>query len=199
MGARDFQRRILVVQGHPDSAHQHLCHALAGAYLAGARAAGHVVEVIEPAALNLPLLTSQEQWQAPASPAVVTAQAAIARAQHLVFFYPLWLGDMPAMLKGFLEQVARPGFAIDPASRNPLRAGLLRGRSARLVVTMGMPALAYRFLYGAHSIRLMRRNLLGFAGIAPVRDTLVGGAGALDATRVGHWCTRLRRMGEAAR
>jgi putative NADPH-quinone reductase len=198
MSAQASQRRILVVQGHPDNAHQHLCHALAGAYLEGARAAGHVVEVVEPALLHLPLLTSQEEWQGPASSAVVTAQEAIARAQHLVFIYPLWLGDMPAMLKGFLEQVARPGFAINPASRNPLRAGLLRGRSARLVVTMGMPALAYRWLYGAHSIRLMRRNILGFAGIAPVRSTLVGGVGARDPAQIECWCTRLRTMGAAA-
>lgn len=191
--------RILIVQGHPDGAHQHLCHALAAAYEAGAAAAGHTVEIIEPAHLRLPLLGSQEEWQREGPPAVTAAQEAIRRAQHLVFFYPLWLGDMPAMLKGFLEQVARPGFAIDPKPRNPLRPGLLGGRSARLVVTMGMPALAYRWLYGAHSIRLMRRNILGFAGISPVYSTVVGGAGELGAAGVERWCTRLHRMGVAAR
>lgn len=127
MGAHIAQRRILVVQGHPDTAHQHLCHALAGAYVEGARAAAHVVELVEPALLRLPLLGSQKEWESAAPSAVVAAQESIRRAQHLVFIYPLWLGDMPALLKGFLEQVARPGFAIDPASRNPLRAGLLGG------------------------------------------------------------------------
>lgn len=63
---------------------------------------------------------------------------------------------------------------------------------------MGMPALAYRWFYGAHSVRLMRRNILGFAGVAPVRSTLVGGAGTLDAAQVERWCARLRRMGVAA-
>lgn len=191
--------RILIVQGHPDSGHQHLCHALAGAYADGARSAGHDVEFIEPARLRLPLLDSQEEWEGEASPAVAAAQEAIQRARHLAFFYPLWLGDMPAMLKGFMEQVARPGFAIDPASRSPLHAGLLGGRSARLVVTMGMPALAYRWLYGAHSVRLMHRNILGFAGIAPVRSTIIGGAGALDAARAERWCARLHALGTAAR
>lgn len=190
--------RILIVQGHPDCGHQHLCHALAGAYADGARSAGHDVEFIEPARLRLTLLGSQKEWEGEVTPAVAAAQEAIRRARHLVFFYPLWLGDMPAMLKGFLEQVARPGFAIDPASRNPLHAGLLGGRSARLVVTMGMPALAYRWLYGAHSVRLMHRNILGFAGIAPVRSTIIGGAGALDAARVERWCARLHALGTAA-
>lgn len=191
--------RILIVQGHPDSGHQHLCHALAAAYADGARSAGHDVDSVEPARLRLPLLVSQEEWESAAPPAVEAAQEAIRRAQHLAFFYPLWLGDMPAMLKGFMEQVARPGFAIDPASRNPLRAGLLGGRSARLVVTMGMPARAYRWLYGAHSVRLMHRNILGFAGIDPVRSTIVGGAGTLDPVRVERWCARLHALGAAAR
>ena len=190
---------VLIVQGHPDCTRRHLCHALADAYADGARAGGHLVDTIEPARLRLPLLGSQEAWQAGAvPPEVLAAQEAIRRARHLVFVYPLWLGDMPAVLKGFLEQVARPGFAIDPSARNPLRAGLLQGRSARLVVSMGMPALVYRWLYGAHSIKLMRRNILGFAGIAPVRATVVGGAAALDADKVERWCRRMRRLGVTA-
>jgi putative NADPH-quinone reductase len=190
---------ILIVQGHPDHGRQHLCHALAQAYADGAAAAGHAVEQLEPARLALPLLSDPLDWQdGQAPPAVRAAQDAIRRARHLVFVYPLWLGDMPAMLKGFLEQVARPGFAIDPASRNPLRAGLLRGRSARLVVTMGMPAPVYRWFYGGHSVKLMRRNILQFAGIDPVRSTVVGGAGGMPAERVAAWCARLRRMGADA-
>jgi putative NADPH-quinone reductase len=190
---------ILIVQGHPDCSSRHLCHVLADAYADGALAAGHGVERLEPARLRLPLLDSPEDWQhgAPTSQ-VAAAQDAIRKARHLVFFYPLWLGDMPAMLKGFLEQVARPGFAIDPSRRNPLRAGLLRGRSARLVVSMGMPAPLYRWFYGAYSVRLMRRNILGFAGIAPVRATLVGGAGGLTPAQVERWRERLWRLGASA-
>jgi putative NADPH-quinone reductase len=109
----------------------------------------------------LPLLDSPEDWQhGTPSSQVAAAQEAIRNARHLVFFYPLWLGDMPAMLKGFLEQVARPGFAIDPSPRNPLRAGLLRGRSARLVVSMGMPAPLYRWFYGASAPPLHERRSL---------------------------------------
>jgi len=187
---------ILLVQGHPDCVHVHLCHTLAAAYADGARSGGHAIETIEPARLRLPLLGSQEEWQhGTASPEVLAAQAAIRRARHLVFFYPLWLGDMPAMLKGFLEQVARPGFAIDPSARNLLQAGLLRGRSARLVVSMGMPAPVYRWFYGGYSVKLMRRNILGFAGIAPVRATMVGGVATLDAAQVERWCERMRRLG----
>jgi putative NADPH-quinone reductase len=190
---------VLIVQGHPDCAHQHLCHALAQAYADGAGAAGHTVETVEPARLDFPLLRSPLDWQeGTLPPQLAQAQDAIRRAQHLVFVYPLWLGDMPALLKAFLEQVARPGFAIDPSARNPLRAGLLRGRSAHLVVTMGMPAPFYRWFYGGHSVKLMRRNILNFAGIAPVRTTVIGNAGAMAPAQVELWCERMRQLGAAA-
>lgn len=190
---------ILIVQGHPDCAHAHLCHALAAAYADGAAAGGHAVETVEPARLALPYLSSPADWRDGAPcPAVAAAQQAILRARHLVFIYPLWLGDMPAMLKGFLEQVARPGFAVAAHARNPLRAGLLRGRSARVIVTMGMPAPIYRWGYGAHSVKMMRRNILGLAGIAPVRCTLVGGAASLRPAEVEHWCREMRQLGAHA-
>lgn len=191
---------VLIVQGHPDRQRPHLCHALARAYADGATGAGHAVETIEPARLDFPLLASGEDWKDGKVPAsLAAAQEAILRASHLVIVYPLWLGEMPALLKGFLEQVARPGFAIDPNARNPLRAGLLRGRSARVVVSMGMPALAYRWFYGAHSLKSLQRNILGFAGIAPVRATLVGNAEAMDPARFALVAAQLGRLGARAR
>lgn len=198
MGAR-VETRILIIQGHPDHQSRHLCHILAQAYANGAHAAGHAVEEVEPGRLDFPLLRSAEQWQhQPLPPALVPAQAAIGRASHLVLVYPMWLGEMPALLKGFLEQVARPGFALATDNRNPLRAGLLGGRSARIVVTMGMPAPVYRWFYRAHSLKSLQRNILGFAGIRPVRATLVGGAAAMTQQRMERWCARLRRLGAAA-
>lgn len=195
-----MNQRILIIQGHPDCRARHLCHALAQAYADGARGAGHTVETIEPAAIDFPLLRSADDWQHGAVPVQLEAvQAAIAHASHLVLIYPLWLGDMPALLKGFLEQVARPGFAIATDARNPLHPGLLGGRSARVIVTMGMPAALYRLFYRAHSLKALQRNILGFAGIKPVRTSVVGGAGALSPQRVERWCGHLRQLGAAAR
>lgn len=195
-----MHRRILIIQGHPDGQARHLCHTLAQAYADGARGAGHQVETIEPALIDFPLLRSADEWQHGAVPGQLqAAQGAIAHANHLVLVYPLWLGEMPALLKGFLEQVARPGFAIATDSRNPLNPGLLGGRSARVVVTMGMPAALYRLFYRAHSLKALQRNILGFAGIKPVRTSLVGGAGDLTPQQVERWCDHLRQLGAAAR
>ncbi len=123
------------------------------------------------------------------------AQASIAWAEHLVLLFPLWLGDMPAVLKGFLEQVARPGFAFERDSRNPFTAKKLGGRSARVVVTMGMPALVYRWVFRAHSVKSLERNILGFVGISPVHETLLGGIGELDAEAVKTLRAKLASLG----
>ncbi|MGF7204074.1 putative NADPH-quinone reductase [Sphingobium olei] len=102
------------------------------------------------AELEFPVLRSQAEWQDGLVPADIEhAQQAIMRAEHLVILYPLWLGDMPALLKAFLEQVARPSFAFR-YKEHGLPEKLLGGRSARVIVTMGMPGLFYRFFYRAH-------------------------------------------------
>lgn len=82
------------------------------------------------------------------------------------------------MLKGFFEQVFRYGFALSEAG--PF-ARLLKGRSARIVVTMGMPAPLYRFVFGAFGVRGLKRSVLNLAGIWSVRHTLFGGVGEASA------------------
>lgn len=193
-------KNVLVVQGHPDAATPRLCHALADAYAEGARAAGHDVRRLDVAALDFPLLRSQHDWEhGELPPGLRQAQEDIRWAQHLVLVFPLWLGDMPALLKGFLEQAMRPGFAFDYGDNRAsfVKKGL-GGRSARVVVTMGMPALAYRWYFRAHSVKALERNILGFVGIAPVHETLLGMVGKLTPETAGEWMDKLRLLGRKA-
>ena len=192
-------KHVLLIQGHPDTGHRHLGHALADAYAEGAIGAGHELKRIDVASLEFPLLRSAEDWEHGALPPTLAhAQAAIGWCEHMVLFFPLWLGDMPAMLKGFLEQVARPGFAFRRDAKNPFGAKGLTGRSARVVVTMGMPALLYRWIYRAHSVRSLERNVLGFVGIAPVHETLVGSTGDLQPEDAKKWRVGMRKLGVGA-
>jgi putative NADPH-quinone reductase len=183
---------IALIDGHPDADRAHFIHALADAYASAASKAGHNVRRIELATLDFPLLRSRSDWTdgAPCA-AIAGAQDTIGWAEHLLFLYPLWLGDMPALLKGFLEQVARPGFAL---AEGRMPKPLLGGRSARLVVTMGMPAFFYRFFYGAHSVKSFERNILKLAGIAPVRSTLIGNVEGEAAER-SDWLDKLADLG----
>ncbi|MBV5277239.1 NAD(P)H-dependent oxidoreductase, partial [bacterium] len=99
-------------------------------------------------------------------------------------------------LKALLEQVFRAGFGMAESPRGPVPQ--LKGRSARLVVTMGMPALVYRWYFRAHSIKSLERNILGFVGIAPVNETLIGMVDELEAAGVKKWQDKLRKLGAAA-
>lgn len=191
-------KRIAIIQGHPDPGGGHFGHALAEAYAHGAREGGHEVLTLEVAQMALPLLRSQSEWETgPAPAAVADAQRDIAWAQHAVIVFPLWLGDMPAVLKGFFEQVFRPGFAIGKGPRG-MGKGLLKGRSVRIVVTMGMPAFFYRAYFGAHSVKNLKRNILAFCGFAPVRTTLVGTVEGRRSKRE-EWLATLASLGKAAR
>jgi putative NADPH-quinone reductase len=188
-------KRILLIQGHPDSSTQHFCHALEESYVRGAKVGGHELKRINVAELDFPILRSESEWKDGELPSgLVEAQAAIKWAEHIVFVFPLWMGDMPALLKGFLEQVARPGFAF-LRDENPITHKALKGRSARVIVTMGMPAMVYRWFFLAHSIRSLERNILGFVGIHPVRDTIIGMVNNLDAQAAGKWLDRMVQLG----
>jgi putative NADPH-quinone reductase len=189
-------RRIVLIQGHPTPGGGHFGHALADAYARGAAAAGHELRRISVAELDFPLLRSKQEWDhGPVPPTLVPAQQAIAWADHLVLLYPLWLGTLPASFKGFLEQVLRPGFAID--SQQGRFAKRLAGRSARVVVTMGMPAFIFRWYFGAHGLKSLERNILKFCGIAPIRETLVGSVEAVGDAKRRQWIARLEALGRA--
>jgi putative NADPH-quinone reductase len=191
--------RILLIQGHPDPKGRHFGQALAQAYADGAAEAGHALRRIDVAQLDFPLLRSADDWEHGSLPAVLKpAQDDIGWAQHLVVFFPLWLGDMPALLKAFLEQVARPGFAFHDDGNGGFGKKGLEGRSARVVVTMGMPALVYRYFFRAHSLKSLERNVLGFVGIAPVHETLIGMVERMPAQERERWLDKLRALGRKA-
>ena len=106
-----------------------------------------------------------------------------------------WNDAGPA--QGFFEHVFRPGFAHRTDARG--WQALLKGRSARIVVTMGMPALIYRWYFGAHGLKSLERSILAFVGIRPIRETLIGMIGSLSERRRGAWLEKLRALGASGR
>jgi putative NADPH-quinone reductase len=191
----EVHRRVAIIQGHPEAGERHLCHGLADAYAEGAAAAGHAVIRIGPAQIDFPMLRSQQDFEAGQLPSMLApARDAIVSARHLFIIFPLWHGTMPALLKAFLEQVMRPGIAMEYRAQGFPR-GLLTGRSARIVVTMGMPALIYRWYFRAHGVRGLERSILRFAGMKPVRETLFGEVGKADAARRRRWLDQMRSYG----
>jgi putative NADPH-quinone reductase len=133
-----MSKRILVIEGHPDASRERYGNALAEAYTDAARTAGHTVEVVNVTNLRFPLLRGKHKWEARPMPvALHPVQEAVLRAEHLVFFFPLWLGGTPATLKGFLEQLARPDVAFERDKTLLPTKRPWAGLSARVVVTHG--------------------------------------------------------------
>jgi putative NADPH-quinone reductase len=191
--------RVLVLDGHPDARTARFCHALADAYAAGATTAGHEVRRATLCEIEFPDLTRRDDWEsAPAPPAVARLQQDIAWAQHLVILYPLWLGCMPARLKALFEQTFRPGFAFGQRERS-IDDGRLKGRSARVIITMGMPSAIYRGFYFTHSLKALKRNILTFVGIGPTRSNIVGNVEGLDEIRLRGWLAKVSGLGGRAR
>jgi putative NADPH-quinone reductase len=187
-------KRIAIIQGHPDPVGGHLLHAMADAYVEGATAAGHEVRRIEVAKLEFPLLRIQEEFESGVLPPDLEQSRDDMRwAEHWVFLFPLWHGTMPALFKGFLEHIFRPGFAMEYRKEGfPKR--LLAGRSARIVVAMGMPVLLYRWYFGAYGVRGFERSMLSFAGIKPIRESLYGLTFA-DEKKRARWIEDMRGHG----
>jgi putative NADPH-quinone reductase len=166
-------KRILIVDGHPDKDRARLCHALAEAYAGGARETGREVRLLTVAEAEFPLVrTAADFATAPEAPAILGARDDILWADHLVFVFPLWLGGAPAFLRAFLEQIARGGFVAETTGRGIHQN--LKGKSARLIVTMGMPAFIYRWVFHAHGVKNIMQGVLGFGGVGPIRLTLFG-------------------------
>jgi putative NADPH-quinone reductase len=194
------QRKVLIIDGHPDVSPQRFLHALAASYARGARAGGHAVRVINVGELDPQTLRSGEEFtHGKPARALQKCQEHFTWANHIVILFPLWLGDMPGQLKIFLEQVLRPDFAFAAARGKGLPLKLLRGKTARIVVTMGMPAFFYRWYFRAHSVKNLQRNILGFCGIEPARVTLVGMVEGMSDKQRGGWLQKLEKLGSEPR
>jgi len=188
-------RKIAIILGHPKSAADTLCHALADAYLEGAKSAGHEVSLIEIATLDMGFLTGHaDHKNVGLSQDMQAAQDVLGAADHWVIIYPLWLGTMPAKLKAFMEWVFEPDFAFgDTESKWP--QGKLKGKTAHIVITMGMPGFAYRLFFGAHSLKSLQRNILKFIGIKPTKTTIHGMVENVTDEKRQKWIAAMKECG----
>ncbi|WP_291844379.1 NAD(P)H-dependent oxidoreductase [Maricaulis sp.] len=193
-------KSICIINGHPDGAPERFVAALSEAYRRGACSAGHDVSRIDIAAVPIAFLSGEAEFASAPEGEIAAAQEKIRAADHLVLVYPLWLGTVPARLKAFLEQVSRGGFFLDTggdSSKWPARR--MRGKSVRIIVTMGMPGFAYRLLFGAHSLKGLEAGIFRMSGFKPVHHTILGGVGACGPETRQAMLDRVEKLGRQAR
>jgi putative NADPH-quinone reductase len=187
-------KKILVILGQPQR--QSFGGALMHAYAEGARAAGADVRELYLGDLQFNAVgMAGLAARAEIEPDLVNAQAAIQWAEHLVFVYPIWWGTIPALLKGFIERVFLPGFAVNFRENSPMWDKLLTGRSARLIVTLNTPSWIYRWYFGRPGHNTMKKTILEFCGIRPVHITEVGPMKNSTEVRRQQWLEQVRLLG----
>jgi NAD(P)H dehydrogenase (quinone) len=166
--------RVTIVVGH--SLQNTYCEALGEAYRRGATNSGHNAELFVLSRLSYdPILKRGYEEEQPLEPDLQRLYEAMKSSDRLVIIFPLWCGDMPAILKGFIERLIQPDLVrIQKSGQMGMNLGIFPDLSARVIMTMGMPALFYRFYFGAHALKLLRRNILQFIGVRPVRSSLLG-------------------------
>lgn len=163
-------KKILVLNGHPDE--ESLSAAFAEKYFEGATASGFDVKLIHLAKLSFdPILHKGYREIQELEPDLVQAQKDIHWAEHIVVIYPMWWGSVPALLKGFIDRVFLPGFAFRYHKSDPFWDRLLKGRTGHIIMTTDAPWWFNWIKYGDPQIRMMKKTVMQFSGITPVRVT----------------------------
>ncbi|WP_430464920.1 NAD(P)H-dependent oxidoreductase [Tabrizicola sp.] len=155
--------RLLVIHAHPvpESFNSALCRAA----VETARAAGHEVRLIDLYAEGFNPVMSAEERRAyhddgPPPPDVAPHIEALKWAEGLIFVYPTWWYAQPAMLKGWMDRVWRPGVTFSvPTPTEPMRPALTNVRLIGVITTLGSPWWFWTFLIGAPGRRMILRGL----------------------------------------
>lgn len=158
------EKKIFILLGHPDSGPEPLSRQLVDAYEAAARAAGHEVRRMNIFELSFdPVLHKGYRAIQELEPDLVQVQENMQWCEHFVLAYPNWWGSMPASLKGMWDRMFLPRFAFRMWKNRLGWDRLLKGRTARVIITCGNPVFLDHLAFGDFSDTI-KRSLLDFAG-----------------------------------
>ena len=168
--------RILYVTGHPDpesfhaAIQQRFCNGIANS-----EDSSHEIRVLELGRQHFdPVLRYGYHRHMPEDDEITQAQELVQWAEHIVFAFPVWWGDAPSLMKGWIERVFTPGFAYN--FRGLAIDHLLSGRTVDIVATQrGVRPLAW--VFGNHFIGIFRHNLCALTGLKIRRILTLGAVG----------------------
>jgi NAD(P)H dehydrogenase (quinone) len=188
-------KKILIINGHPDK--KSFCFALAESYKKGADTNGSDCKLVHLIDLKFnPILTNGYRIVSELEPDLQKIQLDILKADHLVLVYPNWWGTYPALLKGFIDRVFLPDFAFKYQKTSPLPAKLLKGKTARLIITMDTPRWYYWLINKSPGHNSMKTGILEFCGIKPVKISAFAIIKSSDEKKRKQWLTEVEALGK---
>jgi len=189
-----MSKRILIINGHPDV--ESFNYGLADAYRRGATETGATVQEIAIAQLQFdPNLRYGYRKRTELEPDLLNALEKIRWAEHLVWVHPVWWGGLPAITKGFIDRLFLPGIAFQYRKDSVWWDKLFAGKTARIITTIDQPAWYYKLIFGNPSVNQLRRSVLMFCGIKPVKVTYMGSIRNSGEQQRTQWLQRAFRLG----
>jgi NAD(P)H dehydrogenase (quinone) len=160
--------KILVILAHPDRGSFN--HAIAKTAVEQLDKNGHGVFFHD---LYLerfdPVLTGQEiPRDAILSQALKKHCEEIREVDGIIIVHPNWWGQPPAMLKGWIDRVIRPGIAYEFQEGDPgegIPQGLLRAKAAMVLNTSNTEPLREKDVFGDPLETIWRNCVFGLCGI----------------------------------
>ena len=187
-------KKILIINGHPDK--ESFSFAISEAYKKGALISGAEIKEIVVRDLNFnPNLAFGYRKRTDLEPDLLEAQEKIKWAEHLVWIYPVWWASLPAILKGFIDRVFLPGFAFKKRENSLWWDKLLKGKSARIISTLDQPAWFYWLVNKQPSNQAMKKLVLQFCGIKPVKVTTIGPIRLSKESFRQKWLIKIEKLG----
>ena len=188
-------KKILIINGHPDK--ESFCFELAKRYKKGADFSGADCKIVNLTDLHFsPILKFGYRKKTELETDLLNVQNDISESTHLVFVYPTWWGTQPALLKGFIERVFLPKFAFKYRENSLFWDKLLIGKSARLIVTMDTPKWYYSLIYKKPGHNSMKKGILEFCGIKPVKITTLSPIKSANESKRDKWLKQIEKIGQ---
>ena len=162
---------ISVILAHPDL--ESFNHAIADTVVKTLRSAGYVIQYHDLYAEHFnPVLPAQEiPRDADLEPDIMKHCAEIANAGGIIIVHPNWWGQPPAILKGWIDRVIRPGIAyrfLEGDNGEGIPAGLLKARSAIVLNTANTPEERENKVFGDPLENIWRDCVFGLCGVTDV-------------------------------
>jgi len=164
--------RVSVILGHPEPGSFNF--AIAEAAVEALTQNGHGVSFHDLYAERFdPILPGPEIPKGAAlDPAIKSHCDEIAAADGIVIVHPNWWGQPPAILKGWVDRVIRPGVAyefVEGDGGEGVPVGLLRAKCALVFNTSNTPPEREREAFGDPLETLWKRCIFGLCGVNDVR------------------------------
>ena len=188
-------KKILIINGHPNEASFNF--GVVDAYKKGALKAGADIKeiVIKDLAFN-PNLQFGYQKRTELEPDLLDAWEKIKWAEHLVWVHPVWWGGLPAITKGFVDRLFLPGFVFQYRDNSVWWDKLLTGKTAHIITTLDQPNWYYWFAFGRPSVNQLKKSILEYCGVRPVKVTYLGTIRTADAFLRKKWLENVEKLGE---